>query len=84
MVVFGSDAHKHSTRSSRSTKPDASSTLGTTTADHLTLLTWAEQFGTERRWAVEDCRHLSRRLERDLLYSTIRHPLATRSTRAGS
>ena len=22
---------------------------------------------TERRWAVEDCRHLSRRLERDLL-----------------
>jgi transposase len=24
-------------------------------------------FGPERRWAVEDCRHLSRRLERDLL-----------------
>jgi transposase len=24
-------------------------------------------FGAERRWAVEDCRHLSRRLERDLL-----------------
>jgi hypothetical protein len=42
-------------------------TLGTTTADHLALLTWAEQFGAERRWAVEDCRHLSRRLERDLL-----------------
>jgi hypothetical protein len=31
------------------------------------LLRWAGQFGLERRWAVEDCRHLSRRLERDLL-----------------
>ena len=28
---------------------------------------WAARFGAERRWAVEDCRHLSRRLERDLL-----------------
>ena len=28
---------------------------------------WASRFGAERRWAVEDCRHLSRRLERDLL-----------------
>jgi transposase len=28
---------------------------------------WAEQFGLPRSWAVEDCRHLSRRLERDLL-----------------
>jgi transposase len=31
------------------------------------LLRWAEQFGEERLWAIEDCRHLSRRLERDLL-----------------
>ena len=30
-------------------------------------LRWAARFGAERRWAVEDCRHLSRRLERDLL-----------------
>jgi transposase len=42
-------------------------TTATTTADHLDMLRWAEQFGPERRWAVEDCRHLSRRLERDLL-----------------
>jgi len=42
-------------------------TIGTTTPDHLALLTWAEQFGAERLWAVEDWRHLSRRLERDLL-----------------
>ena len=26
-----------------------------------------ERFGAEREWAVEDCRHLSRRLEADLL-----------------
>ena len=31
------------------------------------MLRWAERFGAERRWAVEDCRHLSRRLEADLL-----------------
>jgi transposase len=42
-------------------------TVGTTTADHLELLVWASRFGAERCWAVEDCRHLSRRLERDLL-----------------
>src|SRR5512132_3732572 len=42
-------------------------TVKTTTTDHLDLLVWAARFGAERRWAVEDCRHLSRRLERDLL-----------------
>jgi transposase len=40
---------------------------GTTNDDHLTLLSWAKKFGPERIWAVEDCRHLSRRLEADLL-----------------
>jgi hypothetical protein len=33
----------------------------------LAIIRWADQFGTERSWAVEDCRHLSRRLERDML-----------------
>jgi transposase len=31
------------------------------------MMRWAERFDGERRWAVEDCRHLSRRLEADLL-----------------
>jgi transposase len=31
------------------------------------MLRWAERFGPARTWAVEDCRHLSRRLEADLL-----------------
>jgi hypothetical protein len=70
MVVLGIDAHK---RSHTVVAVDdigrklGERTLGTTTADHLVMLTWAEQFGADRLWAVEDCRHLSRRLERDLL-----------------
>jgi transposase len=31
------------------------------------LVAWAGQLGDQRLWAVQDCRHLSRRLERDLL-----------------
>src|SRR4029450_6249973 len=38
-----------------------------TTAEHLGLIRWADQFGPDRTWAVEDRRHLSRRLERDML-----------------
>ena len=70
MVVLGIDAHKRShtvVAVDDAGRKLGERTLGTTTPDHLALLTWAEQFGTERLWAVEDCRHLSRRLERDLL-----------------
>jgi len=42
-------------------------TTGTTSTDHLELVAWAANQDSERLWAVEDCRHLSRRLERDLL-----------------
>jgi len=48
----------------------ASKTITTTTKDHLGLLNWAEQLAEDGEglcWAVEDCRRLSRRLERDLL-----------------
>jgi transposase len=70
MVIVGIDAHK---RSHTAVAVDASGrklgqrTTGTTSEDHLGLLAWAEQFGTQRWWAIEDCRHLSRRLEADLL-----------------
>jgi transposase len=71
MLVLGIDAHKrtHTVVAIDSTgrKLGEKITTATTTADHLDMLRWAEQFGPERRWAVEDCRHLSRRLERDLL-----------------
>lgn len=42
-------------------------TVGTTTQDHLKLLKWATALGSERLWAIEDCRHTTRRLERDLI-----------------
>jgi len=70
MVIVGIDAHK---RSHTAVAIDAfgrklgQRTTGTTSEDHLALLGWAEQFGSQRIWAVEDCRHLSRRLEADLL-----------------
>ena len=70
MVTFGVDAHKRTHTivavNDRGT-PLGQTTVGTTSQDHLVLLRWAARFGAERRWAVEDCRHLSRRLERDML-----------------
>jgi len=70
MVIVGIDAHKRSHTAvavDEAGRKLGQHTTGTTSEDHLALLAWAEQFGTERLWAVEDCRHLSRRLERDLL-----------------
>jgi transposase len=70
MVVLGIDAHKRSHTVvvvDEHGRQIGAKTIGTATVDHLRLLRWAEQFGPTRRWAVEDCRHLSRRLERDLL-----------------
>ena len=70
MMILGIDAHK---RTHTVVAIDANGTqlavktFGTTTVDHLEIVRWADKHGTARRWAVEDCRHLSRRLERDLL-----------------
>lgn len=70
MVTIGIDAHKRShtvVAVDEQGRQLAQTTTGTTSDDHLQLLAWAAQHGTARLWAVEDCRHLSRRLERDLL-----------------
>lgn len=42
-------------------------TVSTSVAGQLKAMRWAEQFGPDREWALEDCRHLTRRLETDLL-----------------
>ena len=69
MVVLGIDAHK---RTHTAVAVDdhgkrlGSTTVAATSAGNLELVRWASQFG-EHTFAVEDCRHLSRRLERDLL-----------------
>ena len=73
MVVLGIDAHKRT--HTVVAVDEAGRQLGvrvtktTSTAAHLDLVRWAGQFGIGRLWAVEDCRHLSRRLEADLLAS---------------
>lgn len=71
MLVLGIDAHKRTHTvvavDEAGRKLGQHTTTSATTTDHLELVRWADRLGADRRWAVEDCRHLSRRLERDLL-----------------
>jgi transposase len=71
MITLGIDAHKRThtvVAVDEVGRPVAQKTsTATTSEDHLELLGWAERFDEQRVWAVEDCRHLSRRLEGDLL-----------------
>lgn len=61
MVVLGIDAHTHTVVAvDEHGKQLGCRTFGTTSADHLDLVRWAEQFGERRSWAVEDYRHLPR------------------------
>ncbi len=69
MVVIGLDAHKrtHTVVAVDGTgRKLAERTVPTTRAGHLELLRWARRW-RDRTWALEDCRHLTRRLEVDLL-----------------
>jgi transposase len=69
MIVIGIDSHK---RTHTAVAVDvtgrqlAERTVGTRSGDHLELVRWATRFA-DRRWAVEDVRHLSRNLQRDLI-----------------
>jgi transposase len=71
MVTLGIDAHKRTHTvvavDDVGRELGQKTTTATTSADHLEMLRWADRFGPVRDWAVEDCRHLSRRLEADLL-----------------
>jgi transposase len=71
MITLGIDAHKRTHTvvavDDLGRQLGQKTTTATTSEDHLEMLRWAEQFGAERTWAVEDCRNLSRRLEADLL-----------------
>jgi transposase len=69
MVVIGADLHKRShtlVAVDESGRKLAEKTVGATPAGHLEVRRWAAQW-PERAFALEDCRHLSRSLERDLL-----------------
>jgi transposase len=71
MVVVGADVHKRThtfVAVDEVGRELGSKTFDATTAGHRSAARWArERFGEELRWAIEDCRHLSARLERDLL-----------------
>jgi transposase len=72
-VMIGVDAHKK-THTMVALDPVGrrlgEKTVATTTDGHLAAVQWASQWSAEGetvRFAVEDCRHLTRRLEGDLL-----------------
>lgn len=69
MIVIGIDSHKHTHTAvavDGTGRKLAERTVGTTSTSHLELVRWAARFA-DRTWALEDCRHLSRRLSTDLL-----------------
>ena len=69
MVVLGTDTHKRSHTVVAVDEAGAeigSMTVAATPEGHLRLVKWAAKW-PQRRWAIEDCRTLSRRLESDLL-----------------
>jgi len=66
MIVIGVDVHKHSLTAA------AVDELGRALAEWSgpvggEVVAWARAFGEERLWALEDCRHVTRGLERTLL-----------------
>ena len=70
MVVVGADVHKHThtfVAVDEAGRKIGEKTLKAITAGHAEAVMWArERFGPDVIWAIEDCRHLSARLERDL------------------
>jgi transposase len=69
MIVIGVDSHKrtHTVVAADVTgRKLAEKTVLATSAGHLELVRWAARLA-DHRWALEDCRHLSRRLSTDLL-----------------
>lgn len=71
MITLGIDAHKgtHTVVAVDEVgrQLGQKTTTAATSEEHRELVRWADRFGPARSWAVEDCRHLSRRLEADLL-----------------
>jgi transposase len=73
MVVVGADVHKRThtfVAVDEAGRKIGEKVVAANSSGHHQALVWARaQFGTELRWGIEDCRHLSARLERDLLSS---------------
>ena len=74
MVVVGADVHKrtHTFVAVDEVGRQVGQLTGRSDDARVMPRRWrglVGEFGAELRWAVEDCRHLSARLERDLLGS---------------
>lgn len=71
MIVIGSDPHKRSYTCSAvvagTGELRSSETVQATSGGHERMLAWARGLDCERVWAIEDCRHVSGKLERFLL-----------------
>lgn len=71
MVVVGADVHKRThtfVAADEVGRKLGEKVVDATTAGHRQAVRWARrEFGVDLVWAIEDCRHLSARLERDLL-----------------
>ena len=69
MVIVGVDAHKRThtlVAADEVGRELASKTVAATPEGHLEAVEWAARW-PQRKFALEDCRHVTRRLERDLL-----------------
>jgi transposase len=71
MIVIGADTHKssHALAAVDGSSGVLSSELQIRTDEsgYLSAVRWARDLGQERVWAIEDCRHVSRRFEQALL-----------------
>ena len=71
MIVIGADTHKRS-HALAAIDGGTGAVVGERSiraegAGHLAALRWARELDSERVWAIEDCRHVSRRLEQALI-----------------
>ena len=71
MIVIGADTHKRSHALAAVDEGTGrlcgGQEIKADEAGHLAALRWARELDPERVWAIEDCRHVSRRLEQALL-----------------
>jgi transposase len=71
IIVIGSDPHKRSYTFSavgaETGELRSSETVAASSAGHERMLEWARALDEQRVWAIEDCRHVSGKLERFLL-----------------
>ena len=66
MIVIGVDVHKQSLTAVAVDEAGRMLAETTVAAANGDLLEWASRLGGERLWALEDCRQLTRALEREL------------------